>query len=298
MVATVSAGASEPEPVGRMVDVGGRRMHLYCTGSGAPTIVLEASGGTGFYMWHMIQPALARDHRVCSYDRAGTAFSDPRPNYSKSVAATIDELHQLLERGGEKPPYVMAGHSLGGYYVWKYAERFPNEVVGLVLLDSAIPGSGKAKPAEGRKAMEKATQDAMARAQKQIEEWSRNGGWKEMYIPAFLPPDLADKIRRLSKTEKWWRTRFKQLGPDHDEPFKPLTIPVTVVTATKRMQPAGASDELHAKSTAATLAFIDALFAPMKNVKHIKIDARHDFHEDEPQLVIDVIREVARRAEE
>lgn len=298
LFAAFAAIADDPEPVGRMVDIGGRRMHLYCTGSGAQTIVLEASGGTGFYMWHAIQAALAKDFRVCSYDRAGTAFSDARPNYAKSLVGTLDDLHETLRRAGEKPPFVMAGHSLGGSQVWKYAERYPNEVRGLVLLDAGVPGSAKARPPEVVQANDKNRSDAMARAQKQIEEWRKTGTWEEMYVPATLPPDWKEKIRQLSKTEKWWATRFSPLGPDYDEPFKTLSVPITVVTATQRMKAPGVSDELQAKSDAMYFAFLDEFFAPMKNVKHIKIDARHDFHEDEPQLVIEVIRDVAKRARE
>lgn len=289
LFATFTAVAEEPQPVGRMIDVGGRRLHLYCTGSGAPTIVLEASGGTGFYMWHAIQADLAKDYRVCSYDRAGTAFSDARPNYEKSIVGTLDDLHEVLRRGGEKPPFVMAGHSLGGYQAWKYAERYPGEVVGLVLLDSAIPGSAKARlPEDGEK-----RRKALENAQKQIEQWRKDGRWEEMYVPAALPPDLKEKIRQLSKTEKWWATRFSPLGTDYDEPFKTLSIPITVVTATQRTNAPGTSDELQAKSAAMYLTFVDELFSPMKNVKHIKVDERHDFHEDEPQFVIQVIRDMA-----
>lgn len=289
---------AEPQPVGRMIDVGGRRLHLYCTGSGAPTIVLEASGGTGFYMWHAIQADLAKDYRVCSYDRAGTAFSDARPNYEKSMAVTLNDLHEALRRGGEKPPFVMAGHSLGGQLVWKYAERHPHEVVGLVLLDSAIPGSGKARLPEVGEASDKNRSKATAESQKRIEQWRKDGKWEEMYVPAALPSDLKEKIRQLSKTEKWWATRFSPLGADYDEPFKTLSIPATVVTATQRSNAPGISDELQAKSAAMYMAFLDELFAPMKNVEHIKVDERHDFHEDEPQFVIRVIRDIAKRARE
>lgn len=249
-------------------------------------------------MWHAIQPALAKEFRVCSYDRAGTAFSDARPNYEKSLVGTIEDLHELLRRAGEKPPYVMAGHSLGGYQVWKFAERYGDEVVGLVLLDAAIPGSSKARLPEVAEASDKNRREAMAKAQKQIEQWRKTGEWKEMYVPAALPPDLKEKIRQLSKTEKWWATRFSPLGPDYDEPFKTLSIPITVVTATQRMKAPGVPEELQAKSAATYLAFLDELFAPMKNVRHIKIDERHDFHEDEPELVIEVIRDMAKRARE
>jgi pimeloyl-ACP methyl ester carboxylesterase len=126
-----------PAP-GNLIDVGGFRMHIYCIGKGSPTVVLEAlSGGFSSY-WAWVQPKVAKQARVCAYDRAGFGWSenDPQP---ESPQRTAQNLHTLLANAGIQGPYVMVGHSIGGLYVREYAAMYPQEVVGMVLLDSSHP---------------------------------------------------------------------------------------------------------------------------------------------------------------
>jgi pimeloyl-ACP methyl ester carboxylesterase len=128
-------------PPGKLVDVGGLRLHLYCTGElqpGQPTVILEAlSGGMSSY-WVWVQGYLAETTRVCSYDRPGRAWSDPAPS-PPTLAGTLQNLHALLQGGGVSAPYVLVGHSIGGLFVRAYTAAYPHEVSGLVLLDSAHP---------------------------------------------------------------------------------------------------------------------------------------------------------------
>ena len=98
---------------GQLIDVGGHRLYLYCTASGSPTVVLQSGAGESSAYWGWIAPAIARDTRVCVYDRAGRGFSEPAPSAQDGIGAATD-LHTLLERGGEHGPYVLAGHSAGG----------------------------------------------------------------------------------------------------------------------------------------------------------------------------------------
>src|SRR4030095_7349391 len=127
------------------VDVGGHRLHLYCTGSGSPTVVLEPGGGAASSDFAWIAPAVARDTRVCVYDRAGRGWSDATdgPQGGAHIAA---DLHTLLERAQVPGPYVLAGHSFGGLYVQSFAAQFPDQVAGMVLLDSTAPKPGSAPP--------------------------------------------------------------------------------------------------------------------------------------------------------
>jgi pimeloyl-ACP methyl ester carboxylesterase len=122
-------------PPGRMVDVGGRQLHLLCSGAGAgsPTIVLEAGASAFAIDWTLVQREVARTNRVCSYDRAGSGWSDKSTPATRASVAR--DLHTLLQNAGEKPPYVMVGASLGGIYVRLYEADYPDEVVGLVLVD-------------------------------------------------------------------------------------------------------------------------------------------------------------------
>ena len=134
-----------PAP-GQMVDVGGYRLHIHCTGSGSPTVVIESGWGDSSAVWGWVQPEVARTTRVCSYDRAGMGWSEvsPQPRTAREFAI---ELHTLLVKANEPGPYVLVGHSLGGYTVRVYAHDYPAEVSGLVLIDAQdLPASDAASP--------------------------------------------------------------------------------------------------------------------------------------------------------
>lgn len=122
-------------PPGQMVDIGGHRLHLYCIGTGSPTVVLEAAAPGWSLYWSTVQPQLAKTTRVCAYDRAGLGWSErgPLPRTGQRMAR---ELHRLLERAGIPGPYVLVGHSLGGLVVRLYQHDYPKEVVGMVLVDA------------------------------------------------------------------------------------------------------------------------------------------------------------------
>lgn len=125
-------------PTGQMVDVGGYRMHINCQGDPAasPTVVMDAGQGEPGLTWASVQPKVAEFTRVCTYDRAGLGWSErsPKPRTPSNI---VEELHTLLARAGMEPPYVLVGHSAGGLYARIYAQEHPGEVVGMVLVDAA-----------------------------------------------------------------------------------------------------------------------------------------------------------------
>ena len=137
-------------PPGRLVDVGGYRLHLYCVGGGSPTVILEAGGGNPWLAWYKVQPRVAIFTRVCSYDRAGLGWSDPSPNPPTAIEIAT-ELHALLGKAGIAAPYILVGHSLGGMYVRMFQSRYPGEVVGMVLVDSSHPDQDARFPPEAKK---------------------------------------------------------------------------------------------------------------------------------------------------
>jgi pimeloyl-ACP methyl ester carboxylesterase len=123
---------------GKLYDVGGYSMHLYCTGTGSPTVLLSSGLGDDFTAWAKVQPVLARWTRVCAYDRAGFGWSAPRPGIQDANAISL-QLHQLVRVAGIQVPFVLVGHSISGIYLRYYAARYPGTLAGLVFIDGATP---------------------------------------------------------------------------------------------------------------------------------------------------------------
>ena len=159
---SIAAGSlpRQDSAVDRLVEADGLTLHMRCDGArsmGAPLVVLEAGAGNGLKTWDDVFTSIARFARVCAYDRPGLGGSSPAPQ-PRRPTDIVATLHALLGAAGERPPYVMAGHSWGGEIVRLYAMRFSSEVAGLVLIDSshedqvrrfaAVPG-GPAPPPSG-----------------------------------------------------------------------------------------------------------------------------------------------------
>lgn len=123
---------------GRLYDVGEHSVHLYCTGSGSPAILLSSGLGDDFTEWAKVQPVLSQHTRVCSYDRAGFGWSEPRPG-AHDANAISSQLHQLIQVAGIQRPLVLVGHSISGIYLRSYAARYPGDLAGLVFIDGATP---------------------------------------------------------------------------------------------------------------------------------------------------------------
>jgi pimeloyl-ACP methyl ester carboxylesterase len=130
------AAPIEPQPVGQLVNIGGRRLHIHCTGNGSPTVVVENGGAAFSFDWELVQAQIARFTRICTYDRAGYAWSDPGPEFD-TFDQTEPDLHLLLAKAEVPGPYVLVGHSLGGMLIRFYQSQYPADVVGMVLVDSS-----------------------------------------------------------------------------------------------------------------------------------------------------------------
>ena len=114
----------------QMVDIGSRRLNLYCAGSGPVTVVFDAPSGDGGWTWHGVQPKIAARTRACVYDRAARGFSDPSP-LPPTFGNAVSDLHALLGKAGIAPPYVLVGNSFGGAVAQLYAYRYPQDVKAL-----------------------------------------------------------------------------------------------------------------------------------------------------------------------
>jgi NADPH:quinone reductase-like Zn-dependent oxidoreductase/pimeloyl-ACP methyl ester carboxylesterase len=187
---------------GQLVDVGDHRLHISCSGTGSPTVVLEAGlGEFSSTMSGWIAPAVAEETRVCVYDRAGRGWSEPAASPEDGVAVAT-ALHALLEGAGEPGPYVLAGHSAGGIYVLNFAKLFPEDVVGVVLIDSMHPEQYERLPAWP------AFYQTFKRATGVLPSLARIGVPRIMSLASgsSLPASAGDERRDLSSTPAYYRS--------------------------------------------------------------------------------------------
>ena len=181
-------------PPGRLVDVGGYRLHLRCEGQGSLTVVLESGGGMTSNEWTLVQPEVAKFTRVCSYDRAGLGWSESGPR-----SDPVEVLHTLLRKGEAPGPFAIVGHSYGSGLALRFAYRFPNKVKAMVLTAASYPDE------EVRQIAAEIT--ARSKSYSQIYVWSTRSGLlritPESYLPEmlrtyfgllrrYLPPKAAD----------------------------------------------------------------------------------------------------------
>lgn len=198
---------------GRRVDVGGYSLDLNCMGAGGPTLILESGWSVPGVSWSLVQPKVARFAHVCSYDRAGYGWSDegPMPRTSDEMAR---ELHTLLHNAGVTPPYVLVGHSLGGYIIRCFRGMYPSEVAGMVLIDPSQEDMNAAMPPD----LKQVYQDQIS----QIRRFTlffpvlvRLGIMRRMIHSQIedyhLTPDLLEEVTYLSSQPKAIRAMASEL---------------------------------------------------------------------------------------
>ena len=125
----------DPKPAGKLVDIGGYRLHISTKGKGSPAVIFIAGSQAFSFDWALVAPAISKVTQTVTYDRPALAWSDPGP-MPRSFEQDVYELHVLLEKAGVKPPYILVGHSLGGILARKFEKRYPGEVKGMVLVDA------------------------------------------------------------------------------------------------------------------------------------------------------------------
>jgi len=198
-----------PAP-GKLVDVGGYRMHLHCSGQGSPTVILDSGLSDSSLSWFKVQPQVAGFTRVCSYDRAGLGWSDPSPQPRESKVFA-EELHTLLHNAGIEPPLILVGHSMGGFDVLIYAGHHPDEVKGMVLVDSAYPDLANRLP----------------KLKTSLAEWRRSLEREEYGMPFGVPralgrcgtgtPELMRQLRTVECDMSWIQETIAECRTMWDE---------------------------------------------------------------------------------
>ena len=180
-----------PPAPGKLIDVGGYSLHLYCTGEGGPAVILDAGLGDWSINMANLQEQIAEFTQVCTYDRAGYGWSDegPEPRTSQQI---VDELAALLENGEVEPPYILAGHSFGGINVMMFAAQHPELVEAVVLLDASHPEQMDALNAEVPEIV--ALEESAAVAYQSMLEMAEAGApVPQELLDAFRPQGITDE---------------------------------------------------------------------------------------------------------
>lgn len=268
-----------PPPPGAVVSVGGHRLHLNCGGQGSPTVILESGLGGNSLDWSRVVPGVAAFTRVCAYDRAGYGWSDmgPLPRTSLRIAT---ELHQLLQSAQVQAPYILVGHSYGGYSVRLFASRYPDETAGLVLVDASHEQQFRYLRKTG--------------ALRHESDWAGSAGGPG--IPENLPAEVRAVDRLLVGTDKAARTlesemRYFQLSAEQTRVYAASTggIPVTVLSRGRRVWP---HDEEGDRLEAVWESLQEDLFERLGTSQRIAADSGHYIQLDEPEIVIDSIHDL------
>jgi pimeloyl-ACP methyl ester carboxylesterase len=295
----------------QLVDVGGHKLNLYCSGSGSPIVVFESPSGDPGWAWAAVQPRVAAKTRACVYDRAGYGFSEPAAR-APSADTAVSELHELLSAAGAKPPYVLVGNSLGGLLVQLYTYRYPAEVAGLVLAEpmheDEVARIGKASQGNVAR-MEQEIAGMRAACAAEAAKGFREGSEAAQacleanpaYSPALAKIDV-DKRRQAV----FWRTSMAETASFEADraalgaarkPFGDLPL----VVLARGVSPYAAPDK---PQSAVNKATEDANLAMQAEVSKLSTrgtlrvvaGAGHEIQQDKPEAVVQAVDEVLAAA--
>ena len=273
------------EPPGQLVDVNGRNMHINCMGNKSPTIILDSGAGGFSLEWGDIQQSLSQYARICAYDRAGYGWSD-MGLLPRTTARIANELHALLENASIPGPYIIVGHSFGGFTAQYLARQFDDEVAGLVLVDSSHEEQVYRLPENGvdvvRRSLYQDRRTLVTRsvlhehfpiekaavAQQLMERWSSMLTWRE---------EMAN-----------YALSSRQLRDVYHRPI--LEIPIVILTRGKRVWPDTSYGDAMEEAWRELQAELN--YMSDNSIHIIAENSGHVIHLDEPELVVEAIRDV------
>ncbi|MBX2869852.1 MAG: alpha/beta hydrolase [Acidiferrobacterales bacterium] len=283
-----------PEAPGKLVEANGVLNHIFCTGQGQPTILLEAGLGGNSLEWHPVQTSLAKHSRVCSYDRPGYGWSEiaTSPRNARTISR---ELQSLLEATGESGPYILVGHSFGGHIVRLYANEFSESVAGIVLLDAS----------------HERLFDFLKTSGSSMLVTIKAPQFYQPTVPVNLPVELKPTFKRLvnrSETKETVQneTFYFRRSAEEVKWFPSLpTVPVSVISrgnaikSSKDSQSSPDSDGKESKSSSISKRWMTMqrdLHRRLSDSKHIiAAKSGHFPHLDEPTLVAEAILSIVQK---
>lgn len=298
-------------PPGRLVDIGGRRLHLIATeGTGPPVVIIPALGGPALE-WVPIQRALGPEIPVVLYDRGGLGWSDPAPG-PRSGGVMADELHALLTAAGILPPYVLAGHSIGGLVALVYTARHPRHVAALALIDSSHPDSQQSFLRTRILSQQAAWLLRAAKLRLRplgLRRLADDLGFLNVSESArsIYPEDLAAAGRALMHSSTHWHADVAEMlarDRTYEEARSAMQslpqLPLTVLSSSEHdpHRAPGSRDDLLRRRWYITWRALQASFTDLvPGATHITAPAAgHYVHRDDPDLVVRVLRDLALQA--
>lgn len=285
--ACVCAATNDPPfvPPGKLFEVSEKKLHLHCTGTGSPLVVLEAGLGGNSLDWVKVQPMLADFTRVCSYDRAGYGWSDGDA-LPRTSARSVYELYKLLKKAGEGGPYLLVGHSFGGFIVRVFASLHPDETVGVVLLDASHEDQFSALSQAGVRNQKRLSLSAVQP--------------RSLVVPDGLPEKekqiaaaLAEKAQAMISLQSEMR-HFNHSIHQVRHTRIPAYIPVKVISRGKRVWPEGeVGDRMESIWRVLQEDWYNRLTPASSGLSHqIATHSGHYIQLDEPRLVVRAIRKM------
>ena len=277
--ATRRALAATPPP-GRLVDIGTHRLHIWCTGSGAPLVVLETGLGGSFAGWGFVQPEVSRFTRVCSYDRAGVGYSDPGPS-PRTAGRIARDLRHLLDRTGASESLVLVGASSGGFSMRLFATEHPGRVTGLVLVDASHENQHHEVPPIARF----------------VPVLASIGAFRLLGISFDLDPEsFAPPVRAYARATQFRAAGYKaaaseithiqQSADEVRASRRTLPHPVVVISGGR-----GADADWRALQR-------DQVGLSPRGCQRVAEDSGHVVPRDQPEVIVDVIRALVTAARE
>ena len=295
----------------RLVDVGGRRLNLFCSGTGSPTVVFESPSGSPGAAWWAVQPKVAAKTRACVYDRAGLGFSDASPRAADAQNA-VDDLHALLEAAGIAPPYLLVGNSFGGAAAELFAWKHPGEVSGLVLVEPMHEDENIRADA--------VTHGGISEGEVQVIEFGNAceaqsvKGFQartEIYddciggVDSTLPGALAEVDLKQRLTPAWWHVRQaerRSLAQDRAQlraarqPFGPRPVVVLARGVSPYLIPGKPQSDTNKAIEAANLALLtDVARASRIGEVRVVAGAGHVIQETHPDAVVTAVDDVLNK---
>jgi pimeloyl-ACP methyl ester carboxylesterase len=301
-----AAGSTVPAPPGKLVDLGGHRLHIYCTGKGPFTVVVENGLGDFSFDWILVQTKVEKFSRICTYDRGGYAWSGPGPK-PRTYAQLNLELHDALNKLGEHRPLILVGHSFGGGVVRNYAAVYPSEVAGMVLVDTvqedqripmgpsktgrvrdAAKGIPIPAPRENMFPSDKPNLAAPTNAVGEIDPPYDRLPQKEQTLHQWA--EQLPEINDAEDSQKEWSTEYMQRLYENPQEASLGALPLIVLTRSEGYKKD--SDLPAAQLESERLRLQAQLALLSSNGKQIIVPGGHNMHLEAPDAVTDAIKSV------